>query len=120
MNGGKMRKKVVFIDTNVANDNESYFIHDIVIRSMGLKAGDKVIAYQESDSWDAEIVFSDGKWGVILKSETEEISREREEGHKEGFWEGSCLQKINIIKILQELNAPPQLIEKVKEKLDIN
>ena len=48
---------------------------------MGLQVGEKVIAYQDSDWWEAEIVFENDNWGVVLNSDTYVVSRERQEGH---------------------------------------
>lgn len=115
----KIKKRFVFVDTNSVNNDGSCVIHEIEIRCRGLEPGDTVIAYQDADKWVAEITFVDGVWGVKLNSETEEVSRERQEGHTEGFVQGVCLQKINTIKILKLLNAPPKLIEQVMAKLNI-
>ena len=52
----------------------------------GVNHEEKVIAYQDADSWDAEIVYADHKWGVVLLSDAKEISRERQEGYREGFF----------------------------------
>ena len=48
--------KYIFIDTNSVNEKGSYDIWDGYVKSKKLKDGDKVIAYQEKDSWIAEIV----------------------------------------------------------------
>lgn len=115
----KIKKRSVFVDTNSVNTDGSYVIHEIEIRSRGLEPGDTVIAYQDADKWEAEITFADDVWGVKLKSEAKEVSRERQEGHTEGFTQGVCLQKINTIKILKLLNAPEKLVEQVMAKLNI-
>lgn len=48
--------KTLFIDTNMGNSDGSYFIHDIEVKSMQLKPGETVIAYQDDDMWTAEVV----------------------------------------------------------------
>lgn len=111
--------KTIFIDTNSINENGSLCINEIVIKNMGLQKGEKVIAYQDADSWEAEIVFIKNRWGVVLTSDTKEISKDRQEGHDEGFWNGYYLQSIRLIHVLKELNYSIDNIEKIKEKLGI-
>lgn len=53
----------------------------------------------------------------MLNSNAKEISKERQEGHDEGFWEGYYLQSIRLIQVLQNLNYSSTEIEKIKEKL---
>lgn len=112
-------KKVVFIDTNMINDDGSYFVSDIIIRHNGYMVGDIVTAYQDQDVWKAKIVNTDGAWGVELLSETELISDERYEGHQEGFAYGVYIQSLKAIRILQNLNVPAELIETMKKKLNL-
>lgn len=109
--------KFIFIDTNMRNNDGSYYIDDNDISRKQLDVGDIVIAYQEKDMWKAEIVLSENGYGVILKSVTSEISDERFEGHKEGFDNGQSIQKLRTIKLLQRLNADPLLIEEVRKNL---
>ena len=99
------------------NDDGSYYIDDGDIFRKQLEVGDIVIAYQEKDMWKAEIVLSENGYGVILKSDASEISNERFEGHKEGFDEGSSVQKLRTIKLLQRLKAEQSLIEEVEKNL---
>ena len=109
--------KFIFIDTNMRNKDGSYYIDDNDIFRKQLVVGDIVVAYQEKDMWKAEIVLSENGYGVILKTETNEISDERFEGHKEGFDNGLSVQKLRTIKLLQRLHVDPLLIEEVKRNL---
>ena len=111
--------KYVFIDTNSMNEDGSYYVWDGYVKSKKLKVGDEVIAYQEKDSWLAEIVMSDNRYGVILTSEAKEISDERYEGHSEGFNNGMSVQKQITINVLENLNIDSKVIDAVKEKLGI-
>lgn len=111
--------KYVFIDTNSLNEDGSYYIWDGYVKSKELKVGEKVIAYQEKDSWIAEIVLSDNGYGVALTSEATEISDERFEGHVEGFNYGMSVQKQITINILENLEIDSEIIDIVKEKLEI-
>lgn len=111
--------KYVFIDTNSTNEDGSYYIWDGYVKSKNLKVGDKVIAYQEKDSWLAEIVVSAKGYGVMLKSETKEISDERYGGHIEGFNNGMSVQKQITINVLQNLGIDSVVIDAVKEKFGI-
>ena len=111
----KMKKKFIFIDTNVQNNDGSYFVSDYDIKSKQLEVGDAVTVYQETDMWNGEIVLSEGGHGVVLKSEAVEINPERYEGHKEEFAEGESVKKAGTIKILEVLNANADLIEEVKK-----
>lgn len=111
--------KTIFVDTNSVNEDGSLCISEIFINNMNLKIGEKVIAYQDADSWDAEIVFSRNKWGVKLISDIKEISKERQEGHKEGFGDGYFVQSINIFRVLRDLNYSTNDIEMIKHKLGI-
>lgn len=110
-----MKKKFIFIDTNMQNNDGSYFVSDYDIKSKQLEVGDAVTVYQETDMWNGEIVLSEGGYGVVLKSEAVEINPERYEGHKEGFAEGESVQKAGTIKLLEVLNANADLIEEVKK-----
>lgn len=105
----------VFIDTNMKNGDGSYYVHNSDIIRKQLKAGDTVVAYQETDMWQAEVVRSGKGYGVILKSEASEISSERFEGHREGFNEGVLYSNIVFINLLKSLHADPCLIEEVKK-----
>ena len=111
--------KAIFVDTNSVNENGSLRILEIIVKNMGLQIGEKVIAYQESDWWEGEIVFEDNNWGVVLNSDTFEVSKERQEGHTEGFWEGYYMQCARVIQILEKLNYSETEIERIKSKLGI-
>lgn len=111
--------KAIFIDTNSVNENGTLCINEFIIKNMELQKNEKVVAYQDEDSWEAEIVFDANNWGVVLHSNTKEISKERQEGHDEGFWWGYYLQSIRLIQILQDLNYSSTEIEKIKERLGI-
>lgn len=114
-----MKMKTIFIDTNMINEDGSYFIPDIIIRKRGYLVGDIVTAYQDTDAWKAKIVNTNGTWGVELLSEAEQISDDRYEGHQEGFAEGVLVQNLNIIRVLQDQDVPANIIEAVKRKLDM-
>lgn len=109
-----MKRKVVFIDTNWTNYKGFYYVDELVIKSKHLKYGDKVIAYQDDEEWDAEVLVVDDCWGVIIKSEARVISKERQEGHQEGYWEGCYVQRKILLQLLNELQASEELISKVK------
>lgn len=81
MNEKGINKKAVFVDTNSINENGSLKIHELIVNNMGLQKGEKVTAYQEEDSWEAEIVYEDNCWGVRLLSDLREVSKERQEGN---------------------------------------
>ncbi len=115
----KIEMKAIFVDTNSVNENGTLRIHEIIVKNMGLQIGEKVIAYQDSDWWEAEIVFKDNNWGVVLNSDTYEVSKERQEGHDEGYWQGYYMQCVGVILVLQKLNYSETEIEKIKEKLGI-
>lgn len=114
-----MKKQVVFIDSNCTNDDGSYYIEELIVKSKKLKKGDAVIAYQDNEEWDAEISFSNNKWGAILKSEARLISQERYEGHKEGYWEGCYNQRHILLILLENLQAPETLILEIKQWMGI-
>lgn len=111
--------KSLFADTNAVNEDGSLFVSELIVNNMNLKVGERVIIYQDEDSWDAEIVYSGGKWGVKLISDTKEVSKERQEGHREGFWEGYYAQSINILRVLRNLHYSSDEIEIIKLKLGI-
>lgn len=111
--------KTIFVDTNSINENGSLCINELIIKNLGLEVGEKVIAYQDEDSWEAQIVFLENQWGVELISDTREVSRERQEGHQEGFWEGYYVQSINLLRVLKDLNFSANDIEKIKKRLGI-
>lgn len=115
----KIEMKTIFVDTNSVNENGTLRIHEIIVKNMGLQIGEKVIAYQDSDWWEAEIVFENDNWGVVLNSDTYEVSKERQEGHTEGFWEGYYIQCVGIILVLEKLNYSETEIERIKSKLGI-
>ena len=109
--------KKVFIDTNLRTQNNTIQISKFIAENMELQVGERVIAYQEADSWEAEIVYENGEWGVVLLSDTKEISKERQEGHEEGFWQGYYVQSMQLLTALKELNLPEKDVEAIKEKL---
>ena len=111
--------KKVFIDTNMRTQNNTILISKFIADNMELQAGERVIAYQDADSWEAEIVYENGEWGVTLLSETQEISKERQEGQEEGFWNGYYVQSMQLLNVLKELNFPEKDMEEIKEKLGL-
>lgn len=111
--------KTIFIDTNLVNDNGSVKIDEFIINNMELQKGERVFACQEGDCWEAEIVYEDTCWCVKLLSETKEVSKERQMGQEEGFWNGYYVQSMRMLRVLQSLNYSSEEIKKVKEKLDI-
>ena len=115
----KIDMKTIFVDTNSVNENGTLYIHEIIVKNMGLQIGERVIAYQESDFWEAEIVFDDNNWGVVLNSDTKEVSKERQEGQTEGYWRGYYMQCITIIRVLEDMNYSVTEIEAIKTKLGI-
>ena len=116
---GACEMKVVFIDTNDINENGTLHITETFIKNMKLNENEEVIAYQDLDSWNAKIVFDGKEWGVALISEAKEISKERYEGQREGFWEGYYLQSARMIQVLEKLNYSTDEIERVKDCLGI-
>ena len=52
--------KKVFIDTNLRTQNNTIQISKFIADNMELQAGERIIAYQEADSWEAEIVYENG------------------------------------------------------------
>ena len=115
----RIKMKSLFVDTNCVNENGSICINDIVIENMKLDAGEKVIVYQDADSWEAEIVHDNNKWGCVLSSNARKISQERLEGQQEGFLNGCLLQSYWMLLILKELNYSASDIEIVKAKLGL-
>lgn len=111
--------KKVFIDTNLRTKNNTILIGNFIADNMELQAGERVIAYQDVDSWEAEIVYENGEWGVVLLSDAKEISKERQEGHEEGFWNGYYVQSMQMLTALKELNLPEKDVEAIKEKLGL-
>lgn len=109
--------KTIFIDVNVRTLDNTISISTFIVDNMELQAGERVIAYQDADVWDAEIVCKDGEWGVVLLSESKEISKERQEGQEEGFWNGYYLQGMRMLRALKELNIPENDVVAIKEKL---
>jgi len=111
--------KKVFIDTNMRTKNNTILVGNFIADNMELQAGERVIAYQDADSWEAEIVYENGEWGVVLLSDAKEISKERQEGHEEGFWQGYYVQSMQLLTVLKELNLPEKDVEAIKEKLGL-
>ena len=54
--------KKIFIDTNLRTQNNTIQISKFIADNMELQVGERVIAYQEADSWEAEIVYENGEW----------------------------------------------------------
>ena len=111
--------KAIFIDTNFVNDNGNLKIHEFMVNNMELQNGERVIAYQEEDCWEAEIVHEDKEWSVKLLSDAKEVSKERQTGQEEGFWHGYYVQSMRLLRVLQSLNYSLEEINKIKDKLDI-
>ena len=109
--------KKIFIDTNLRTQNNTIQISKFIADNMELQAGERVIAYQDADAWEAELVYENGEWGVVLLSDAKEISKERQEGHEEGFWNGYYVQSMQLLTALKELNLPEKDVEAIKEKL---
>ena len=53
----------------------------------------------------------------MLLSDAKKISKERQEGHEEGFWNGYYVQSMQLLTALKELNLPEKDVEAIKEKL---
>lgn len=107
--------KSVFIDTNILNENGSVQIHEVIARALDLENGETVIAYQEDEFWEANVVKEKNSWGVQLVTEAGTVSSERLEGQKEGFREGLFVQMLRVIKVLQSQGYSDEEIEKIKE-----
>lgn len=115
-----MNRKVINIDTNSVNNNGSIFVHEIIAQYMKLKNGETVIAYQESDEWDAEVLFENGQCGIILKSDARPVSLERQRGHSEGFMSGRYIQTAIIFNILEEMDVDLKLKIEIKKRLGLD
>lgn len=111
--------KKLFIDTNARAQNSTILVSNIIADNMGLQAGERVIAYQDADSWEAEVVYENREWGVVFLSDAKEISKERQEGHEEGFWNGYYAQSVRLLTALKQLDFPEKDVEAVKEKLGL-
>lgn len=111
--------KSVFIDTNFVNDNGTLKINEFMIANLGLQNGERVLAYQEEDYWEAEIVYEDNVWSVKLLSDAKNLSKERQIGHAEGFQQGCLVQSMRMLQALQSLEYSAEEIEKVKQKLGL-
>lgn len=111
--------KKIFIDTNMRTQNNTILISKYIADNMELQVGERVIAYQDADSWEAEIVCENGEWGVVLLSEAKEISKERREGQEDGCWQGYYVQSMRMLTALKELNFPEKDVEAIKGKLGL-
>lgn len=111
--------KSVFIDTNFVNDNGTLKINEFMIANLGLQNGERVLAYQEEEYWEAEIVYEDNVWSVKLLSDAKNLSKERQIGHAEGFQQGCLVQSMRMLQALQSLEYSAEEIEKVKQKLGL-
>ena len=112
--------KSIFIDTNFVNDNGTLRINEFMIDNLRLQNGERVLAYQEEDFWEAEIVYEDNVWSVKLLSDAKNLSKERQIGHEEGFQNGCYVQSMRLLHALQNLGYSAEEIEKVKQKLGLN
>ena len=113
------KMKWIFIDTNMINENGSIHVSDILVENLNLQVGEKVIVYQDADSWQAEIVYDKNCWGAMIVSEAHIIEKERQEGQKDGFWAGYCVQSMNLLKVLEQLEYSAADIEIIKHKLGL-
>ena len=77
--------KSLFIDTNLINKNGSIQINDMLVKNLDLQVGEKIIVYQDADSWQAEVVYDKNCWSVMIISEAQAIKEEHKQGHEEGF-----------------------------------
>jgi len=111
--------KSVFIETNYVNDNGALKINEFMIANLGLQNGERVLAYQEEEYWEAEIVYEDNVWSVKLLSDAKNLNRERQIGHVEGFQQGCLVQSMRVLQALQSLDYSAEEIEKVKQKLGL-
>lgn len=115
-------KKAVFFDTNSRYcdiDAEIYRIHELEIRHRKLTEGDHVTAYMDNEEWDARIVRHGDQWGLVLLSEAREISKERYEGHAEGFRGGAVLEKLRTLRVLENLDLPEDILKEAKRRLEL-
>ena len=111
--------KTIFIDTNFVNNNGTIKISEFLINNLDLKHGECVLAYQEEEFWEAEIIYEDNAWSVRLLSEAKNVSEERRRGQKEGFQYGCLMQSMRLFQTLQCLDYSAEEIEKVKQKLGL-
>jgi len=111
--------KWISIDTNLINENGSIHVGDIFVETLDLQLGEKVIVYQDADSWQAEIVYDKNCWGAKIISEAQIIEKERQEGQKDGFWAGYCVQSMNLLRVLEQLEYSVTDIEIIKNKLGL-
>ncbi len=110
-------KKFVFIDTNCRNEDGSYQLHELQATGQKLTVGDRVTAYMEQEQWDARVVRCGGQWGVVLLSETRELSAERYEGQQEGYHNGRLIEHLRVLRVLEGLDLPEDLMEEAKRRL---
>ena len=111
--------KSILIDTNFVNDNGTLKINEFMIANLGLQNGEHVLAYQEEDFWEAEIVYEDNGWGVKLLSDAKNLSKERRIGQVEGFRQGCLVQSMRLLQAMQSLDYSAEEIEKMKQKLGL-
>ena len=113
-------KKIVFIDTNMPNQDYSYYIHEIVAIGKSITAGDEIIAYQDGEEWDAIVTFKDGVWGASITSSVREISRNKEIGYIAGFWHGYYSHLVAIKNLLEQTNLSQATKDSIRNKLHID
>lgn len=86
--------KTILIDTNLINARtEEPKISIQVIKSLGLKEGECVVAYQDQDEWDGivckEIQEDESEWYIQIQAETyRQVCEEKAIGREEGFLNG--------------------------------
>lgn len=112
-------KKFVFIDTNFCNEDGSCRIHELQARRQKLTEGDLVTAYMEQEQWDARVVRCGGQWGVVLLSETRALSAERYEGQQEGYHNGRLIEQLRVLRVLEGLDLPEDLMVEAKRRLEL-
>lgn len=104
---------IVFIDTNMRNEDGTYYIDNTIAKGKRLQIGERVVAYQDDEEWDAQILCNGNNWGVKILSEARMISNDRKVGHEEGFWEGYYCQLRIFFKILEEVGIKKEIIREV-------
>ncbi len=108
---------IVFIDTNICNEDGTYRIDYTVAKGKKLQIGERVIAYQDDEEWDAQIVYNGNNWGVEILSEARMISNDKRIGHVEGFWEGYFCQLRILSKVLEQVGVKKEIIQEVFNRL---
>lgn len=104
--------KYIEIDTNCYEVFGLPTLWRIKVEVFNLKEGQKVIAYQDEDEWEAIVRFDETlpfekQWYVELISDLPPSSFDRQKGRDDGYMDGRCSgilsEKINIaIKMLSD------------------